>query len=250
MKSRSYERVISITFNMHCIYLINISLIPTIICLFSVFKLKKKPYIIIPKMFTELADEPIPIQKKNKGGRPLNEIWEDINKGTSVGSGKFAASCKYCDTEWTRGDVSKLEEHLANHCQRAPAAVVRKYMTKVMERQDKLPSKKKRKLESGQQSMENYHDSTELCEGRITRINRALIKFFVACGISFRIVEHPFFINLIKELNAGYDPPTREFLTNQLLERELALVNSKIKSEIEKESNLTLGLLNYHVNVL
>src|SRR5689334_23251944 len=95
-----------ITFNMHCIYSINTSLIsPTIICLFSVFfilkdKLKKKPYIIISKMFTELAEEPIPIQKKNKGGRPLNGIWEDINKGNPVGSGKFSASCKYCDTEW------------------------------------------------------------------------------------------------------------------------------------------------------
>lgn len=201
-------------------------------------------------MFTELEDEPIPIQKKNKGGRPLNGIWEDINKGTSVGFGKFAASCKYCDTKWMRGDIPKLEEHLSNHCQKAPAAIVRKYMTKIMERQDKLPSKKKRKVESGQQSMDNYHDSTDLCESRITRINRALIKFFVACGISFRIVEHPFFINLTKELNAGYDPPTREVLTGQLLERELAQVNSKIKSEIEKETNLTLGLLNYYVNVL
>lgn len=199
-------------------------------------------------MFTELADEPIS-QKKNKGGRPLNGIWEDINKGASVGSGKFAASCKYCDAKWNRGDVPKLEEHLSNHCKTAPAAVVRKYMTKVLERQDKFPSKK-RKLERGQQSMDDYHDSTELCESRITRINRALIKFFVACGISFRVVEHPFFINLTKELNAGYDPPTREYLSGQLLERELAQVNSKIKSEIEKESHLTLGLLNYYVNVL
>ena len=98
--------------------------------------------------------------------------------------------------------------------------------------------------------MDSYYDSTELCEGRITKINWALIKFFVSCGISFWIVKHPFFINLIKELNAGYDLPTREFLTNQLLERELALVNSKIKFEIEKENNLTLDLLNYYVNVL
>jgi len=96
-------------------------------------------------MFTEIADESIPIQKKNKGGHPLNGIWEDINKGTSVGSGKFTASCKYCDMQWKRSDIPKLEEHLSNHCQSAPAAVVRKYMTKVIERQDK-PSKK-RKLE-------------------------------------------------------------------------------------------------------
>jgi len=199
-------------------------------------------------MFTEIADESIPIQKKNKGGRPLNGIWEDINKGTSVGSGKFTASCKYCDTQWKRGEVPKLEEHLSNHCQSAPAAVVRKYMTNIMERQDK--PNKKRKLERGQQSMDDYHDSTELCENRITRINRALVKFFIACGISFRVVEHPFFINLTKELNAGYDPPTREHLSGQMLERELAQVNSKIKSEIEKETHLTLGLLNYYVNVL
>ena len=200
-------------------------------------------------MYTESADEPIP-QKKNKGGRPLNSIWEDINKGASVGSGKFAASCKYCDTTWNRGDVQKLEEHLSNHCQHAPASIVRKYMTKVMERQDKLPSKK-RKLEREQQSMDDYHDSTELCESRITRINQALVKFFIACGISFRIVEYPFFINLTKELNAGYDPPTREYLSGQLLERELAQVNSNIKLEIEKRTHLTLGLLNYYyVNVL
>ena len=119
-------------------------------------------------------------------------------------------------------------------------------MTKVMERQDKT-SKKRKISEQGQQYINNYHDYTEIPESRITRINNALIKFFVACGISFRIVEHPFFINFVKELNAGYDPPTREYLADQLLERELAKINSKVKSEIEKENNLTLGLLNYSI---
>jgi len=57
-------------------------------------------------------------------------------------------------------------------------------------------------------------------------------------------VEHPFFINFIKELNDGYNTPTREVLVNQLLERELAQVNFKVNSELEKEMNLTLGLLN------
>ena len=179
-------------------------------------------------------------EKKNKGGRPPNSIWEDINKGMSIGSGKFAASCKYCDNTWPRGDVARLEEHLSNHCSGAPAAIVRKYMAKVLERQVDKPSKK-RKLEDGQQSIYNYHDSTKLPDSRITRINRALVKFFVACGISFRIVEHPFFINFVKELNAGYDPPSRECLAGQLLECELALVNFKVNSEIEKEDNLTLA---------
>ena len=142
-----------------------------------------------------------------------------------------------------RGDIPKLEQHLSNHCPEAPGNVVRKYITKIIERNDK-PSKK-RKI--GQQTIDSYHDYAELPGSRITRINRALVKFFIACGISFRIVEHPFFVNLMRELNGGYNPPSREVLANQLLERELAQVQSKVKSELEKETDLTLGLLNHVV---
>ena len=212
---------------------------PFIFTLSSFIKTEKIIYSIVVKMTLD-SENPISNQK-NKGGRPLGTIWEDINQGQSVAPGKFSASCKYCEEAWNRGEVSKLEEHLSNHCKGAPANVVRKYMTKVLERQDK--STKKRKLSSGgQQNIYNYHDSTDLPDSRITRINRALIKFFVACGISFRIVEHPFFINLLKELNGGYDPPTREMLSGQMLERELAQVNNNVKLEIEKETNLTIGL--------
>ena len=63
-------------------------------------------------------------------------------------------------------------------------------MTKVLERQDK--STKKRKLSSGgQQNIYNYHDSTDLFDFRIIRINRTLIN----------------------------DPPIREMLSGQMLER-------------------------------
>jgi hypothetical protein len=188
------------------------------------------------------SETPIVPKQKTKGGRPLGTIWEDINQGKVISPGKFSASCKYCEQTWNRGEISKLEEHLSNHCQRAPANVVRKYMTKVLERQDKSTNKKRKLSSGGQQSIYDYHDSTDLPESKITRINRALVKYFVACGISFRIVEHPFFINLLKELNGGYDPPTREILAGQMLERELAHVNNHVKSEIEKETNLTIGL--------
>ncbi|CAB4375946.1 unnamed protein product [Rhizophagus irregularis] len=110
-----------------------------------------------------------------------------------------------------------------------------------MEWQDKSKSSKKRKYFEGQSNMDDYHDSTELNEQRCTRINHALVKFFIACGIAFRVVEHPFFINFIKELNAGYNTPIREVLVNQLLERELAQVNFKVNFELEKETNLTLA---------
>ncbi|PKC02066.1 hypothetical protein RhiirA5_402549 [Rhizophagus irregularis] len=71
--------------------------------------------------------EDSPIKKKNRGGQPPNSIWEDINKEEAVGSGKFATSCKYCKNTWSHDEVSKLEEHLSNHCPDAPAAVVRRF---------------------------------------------------------------------------------------------------------------------------
>ena len=87
----------------------------------------------------------------------------------------------------------------------------------------------------------DFHDSSELPESRTNRINRALVKFFVSCGVSFRIVEHPFFIDFLKELNGGYNPPTREYLSSRLLESELYNVNTKMNDDITNQSNLTLG---------
>jgi hypothetical protein len=92
-------------------------------------------------MATDLEVSPI-LGKQKREGRPLNSIWEDINKGESVGSGKFSAFCKYCEITWKRGKVSKLEEHLSNHCKNAPATIVRKYISKVLKRQDKATKKK------------------------------------------------------------------------------------------------------------
>ncbi|GET65305.1 ribonuclease H-like domain-containing protein [Rhizophagus irregularis DAOM 181602=DAOM 197198] len=134
--------------------------------------------------------EDSPIKKKNRGGWPPNSIWEDINKG-----------------EASRDEVSKLEEHLSNHCPDTSAAVI-------------SPSHPKKKYFENQSNIDDYHDSTELNKQRCTRINRALVKFFIVCRIAFRIVKHLFLINFIKELNTRYNTPTRE---------------------LEKETNLTLA---------
>ena len=69
---------------------------------------------------------------KKKGGQPPGTIWEDIQQGESVASGKFSATCKYCRVTWTRGVISKLEQHLSNYCPEASESVVRKYITKII----------------------------------------------------------------------------------------------------------------------
>ena len=150
-------------------------------------------------------------------------------------AGKFGAKCKYYKNNWKRMEVPTLEEYLVSHCKYVSVLVLRENMQKVTSRK----TAKKRKLKSGQSTILSFHDSEEIPESRITRINRAMGKFFVACGVSFRIVEHPFFIDLVKELNAGYDPPTCEYLSTRILERELCHVNENINRDIMNNFNLT-----------
>ncbi|GES95678.1 ribonuclease H-like domain-containing protein [Rhizophagus clarus] len=115
----------------------------------------------------------------------------------------------------------------------------------------KNTSNKKRKVDKsivGQNTITAFHDSTNPPKARINQINSALVKCFVCCGIAFRIIEHSFFIDLLKELNAGYDPPTREYLSNCLLETELCNVNEKMDEDIKNQQNLTLDLsLDSHI---
>jgi len=177
---------------------------------------------------------------KRKGGRPQNEVWEHYTQGERDSEGHASGTCNFCEKIYSRGDVSTLQGHIANHCPSAPPHLIRKYQ-KIFE--EKADNSKKRKF-SNQTSLHDYHDTDEpLPQGRIDRINRALLKFFVCCGISFRVVESPFFIDFINELNVAYDPPSRELLANRLFEDELGDINSKIRKELQMSDNLTLGIL-------
>lgn len=176
----------------------------------------------------------------NKGGRPQNEIWQHYIQGLRDAQGHASATCLYCEQKFTRGDVTMLQGHIANHCTNAPASLIRRYQNLFKEK-----SKNTKKRKSDQSSLHDYHDTDEpLPHGRINRINRSLLKLFVCCGISFRIVESPFFIDFVQELNSAYDPPSRDLLANRLFEDELGDVNSKISKELECSNNITLGILN------
>uniref|UniRef100_U9SMB5 Uncharacterized protein n=1 Tax=Rhizophagus irregularis (strain DAOM 181602 / DAOM 197198 / MUCL 43194) TaxID=747089 RepID=U9SMB5_RHIID len=137
-------------------------------------------------------------KNKSKGGRPPSSIWKDAIRGNPVSSGKYHATY----------DISKLEEHFANHCSEAPGSIVRKYLNKILEREDKV-NKKRKIVGNNQLTMTKYHNSNKIPDS--------------------------------KELNSSYELPTREFLSDQLLERELAMVNSTVTSVIENGANLTLG---------
>ena len=50
-------------------------------------------------------------------------------------------------------------------------------------------------------------------------------------------------MDLIKDLNPRYIPPSRSILSGHLLDEELAYVNKNINSKLENIENLTLSKL-------
>lgn len=184
------------------------------------------------------------IISSKKSGRPKNKVWEHFTAGPKVADGHFSATCNWCDAKWARAERITMESHLASHCNKAPPYIIREYIHRLAAEDPDLFVNKKRKTTSatGHQSITDYLDSIkDLPEGRISRINRTLIKAFICCGIAFHIIENPFFVDFLNELNPAYKPPTREYLSNRLMEEELAKVNYKVDEELKNSSNLTLG---------
>ena len=62
------------------------------------------------------------------------------------------------------------------------------------------------------------------------------------CGIPFRVIENPYFTNMLKNLQPKYNPPSRESLSTNLLNEESVRVDIKIINSLENAKNLTLGM--------
>ena len=60
-------------------------------------------------------------------------------------------------------------------------------------------------------------------------------------GIPFEVIENPFIMDLFKDLNSGYIPPSQFTLSGWLLDKEVARINNKINDELEVADGLTLS---------
>jgi hypothetical protein len=61
---------------------------------------------------------------------------------------------------------------------------------------------------SKQTSLEGHFESIQITTTKQNEIDKALIKAFVCCNISFSIVENSFFSELLKTLCPGYKLPS------------------------------------------
>lgn len=188
-------------------------------------------------------------KKKYKPGRKSNDVWEYFIKVSLKSSpGHFSAECKFCNKKWNQSLVHVLQFHLANECNSCPEIIQTYYLgfitAKDTSTSEKTTSNKKQKPET-QLGIDDFYENRNLPESKINAINKALIKAFVCCGISFAIIDNPFFRELLYQLRPNYNPPSRKLLAGRLLDQETTRVNQEINKELENAENLTLGKLFY-----
>jgi hypothetical protein len=188
-------------------------------------------------------------QSKKSAGRKLNEVWDFFEQTPLKSSGHYSAKCHFCNKSWKRAYVNALQAHLANECLECPGDIKSYYLGFLGSDDEEMDvdnlsrsrGSKRSKIGQGQQGIEDFYENKELPESKVQAINNALIRAFVCCGISFSVVDNPFFRELLYQLRPNYKPPSRKILSGSMLNQETAIVNRKVKKELENTNNLTLG---------
>ena len=169
-----------------------------------------------------------------KRGRPQSHVWDHFTK-ESLGSGHYSAKCHYCNASWSRGRPETLKSHLALYCNNVPLNIKAEYM-EMLAMGNTSTNRNNRK-----QQTSSDDSPAELDINQTDKIDQALVCFFVCCEILFSIVDHPYFVDFVKSLCFGYNPPKRTALSTTILHKEISAVLTKIKQELKYEENLTLG---------
>ena len=138
-----------------------------------------------------------------------------------------------------------MEKHIISNCSKVDHSIQEAviYMVKAREREissDANTANAKRK-NNDQTTLDNFYDNSDLSKERKENIDTAFIKAFLCCGLPWRLVEHPFIIELFKQLRSNYSLPDRKTLADSMLTQEILRVNVKLYRLLEEENNLTLG---------
>lgn len=181
-------------------------------------------------------------------GRKLREVWNFFIPIGEKKDGHQGCKCSYCPWSQTRGEPNIMEAHLSLSCHKVPVDIKEKFLLIVKARgegqtlqlEGSLLSTKKRKV-GHQQLITKYSDSDTIEPGKQQICDRAVAKFFICCGVSFRLVEHPFFVDMIKSLCLGYKLPSAYTLSEDFMYTELANIVVDQHLLLKRTKNLTLG---------
>ena len=172
-------------------------------------------------------------QKIEKVGKKKDKVWDYFNVVNIPNNSHKGAVCKFCGQSWKRGKPNDMKSHLALRCPNVNYSIKIEYLHMISS-EDISDNE-----QLTQQQLKNKNNNRDVID--ITRANKALVRFFVCCGIPFSIVDSPFFQDFVKSLCFEYNPPKRTTLSTNLLNTEAANITLKIEEELHQSKNLTLG---------
>ena len=178
------------------------------------------------------CDTEIPEQKRT--GKPRDKVWEYFKSIDTPNSSYKGAQCTFCTQTWKRGKPKDMKTHLALKCPAVTHKVKLEYLHIVSSEVDEDD------LEETIQNQQNDGNNNSNVVD-LARTDRALVRFFVCCGIPFSVVDSPFFWDFVKSLCYKYEPPKRTALSTNHLDAETARITLKIEEELRSLKNLTLG---------
>ncbi|GBB96737.1 hypothetical protein RclHR1_28190002, partial [Rhizophagus clarus] len=192
-----------------------------------------------------MSDNIIP-KKLKTGGRPKKPIWRFFEQGDEVDKRHYIAMCLACNQTFQPGKTAIMEKHIINNCSKVDHLVCKavKYMVEMREESSNFTSTKRKgsQVEKNQTTLANFYENSELGSERKGVIDVAFIKAFVCCDLPWHLIDHLFFIELLRQLWPNYNLPDRKTLINTLLTEEILQVSVKCYKLLDKEDYLTLAL--------
>jgi len=166
--------------------------------------------------------------QKKRFGKPKDKVWEYFRSIDIPNSSHKGAQCSFCSQNWKRGKPNDMKAHLALRCSMVTHSVKLEYLHIITNEN------------ISEQTIQNpSNKGNNDCD--FARTDRALVRFFVCCGIPFSAVDSPFFQDFVKSLCYAYESPRRSALSSNLLDAETANIALKIEEELRPLKNLTLG---------
>ncbi|CAG8751278.1 2704_t:CDS:2, partial [Gigaspora rosea] len=161
----------------------------------------------------------------SKPGSPQTGVWKFFTRGQSKGDDHWERTCNYCGTFYLCAKPQNLRAHLANFCKKVPEEWRRHFNYIIVNNLEYIPTNEpfssatlslvKQKKIVKQPELTNWYDSTKIEASKQLLIDEAIMLAFIMCGIPFRIINNPFFINALNLLNPSYSIPLHEH-TNKL----------------------------------
>src|SRR5688572_26337258 len=142
-----------------------------------------------------------------KPGRPQSGIWKHFDRGESKGDGHWEGTCQYCKKFYPCAKPNSLRAHIANNCENVPEEWRRHYNYILVNNLNDIPTDEPLN-ESNIVLAQKWKKVTKVTvnQSELTTIDASVIDeaitlAFIMCGIPFRVISNPFFVNALKILN-------------------------------------------------